>query len=578
MNDINVPIQEEVDPKEVLDDSAERLALIASKLAEIFRTGFDAGFIGAKTKALLEAYKQDVIDYINEQLDLIVKGESADGVLNTIKELREALNNDADAFGTLLDKISESNVAIATNREGITKLQENTLKSRAKTATNTLRLYACDKTSGDHMVIPNSITGTSESSAAATIENYPYYVSTIIKRDTKGRASVMNPTNPKHIANKEYVDGEVEGVKSSVNALSSSVDATNTKITNMLTSSRPEHRVTYASYACKSPYLVYPSDDDALMSKEHVEAKIATEISKVINGAPEALNTLKEISEALNNDADAVASLTKTIADNKVAAEKYTDDAISKIDIPNVDLSNYAKVEDGSLTVTDDNYAKVAVKALSQGNNREARIMHYIYEYPSFSNYLDSGNYTKLKLAPETEEDVTKWVQFVRSYDGDEASYAIYGEHNKPPVDTELSDTSENPVQNKAVKSYIDEHIEGINDILSNCVGKPGSNGVSTYLGEVAPSAIPGDKWYEVILSFYENVSLGAIYVRSGYDMYTNLVFFPGTDYSGRIRFVPMPAGDTTKLMPWIKWYNKNGEVEAMPEGEAPSAYIKPLN
>ena len=105
-NEINVPIQEEVDNKKVLEDSAEKLAVIASKLSEIFKTGFDAGFIGDKSKALLEAYKQDAIDYIDRQIDHIVTAKDSDGILETIAEISAALNNDANAFATLVNKIS----------------------------------------------------------------------------------------------------------------------------------------------------------------------------------------------------------------------------------------------------------------------------------------------------------------------------------------------------------------------------------------------------------------------------------------------------------------------------------------
>lgn len=37
---------------------------------------------------------------------------------------------------------------------------------------------------------------------------------------------------------------------------------------------------------------------------------------------------------------------------------------------------------------------------------------------------------------------------------------------NKPVIDTEMSDTSENAVQNKVIKSYVDEKIGDIDAVL----------------------------------------------------------------------------------------------------------------
>ena len=111
-------IVEEKSPNEILEQSADKLAEIAGRLSEIFRAGYDAGFIGSKNAALLEAYKQEILDYINEQLDLLISGESADGILNTINEISKALNNDENAFSTLMKEIEDRTKLIPVNRGG----------------------------------------------------------------------------------------------------------------------------------------------------------------------------------------------------------------------------------------------------------------------------------------------------------------------------------------------------------------------------------------------------------------------------------------------------------------------------
>ena len=128
MNENNVV--EEKSPNEILEQSADKLAEIAEKLSDIFRAGYDAGFIGSKNAALLEAYKQEILDYINEQLDLLISGESADGILNTINEISKALNNDANAFATLMNKIEDRTKLIPIERGGTGATKLNDAKSK----------------------------------------------------------------------------------------------------------------------------------------------------------------------------------------------------------------------------------------------------------------------------------------------------------------------------------------------------------------------------------------------------------------------------------------------------------------
>ena len=195
MNENNVV--EEKSPNEILEQSADKLAEIATKLSDIFRAGYDAGFIGSKNAALLEAYKQEILDYINEQLDLLISGESADGILNTINELSKALNNDENAFSTLEENINKR------------------VKSRAGTNVgSSSRVYAVNDSAGDHIIGAYPLYTPSEASEDVTVDSNKNYKDTIIRRSPFGTASIMDPTQPKHIANKKYVD-----YKASINTL-----------------------------------------------------------------------------------------------------------------------------------------------------------------------------------------------------------------------------------------------------------------------------------------------------------------------------------------------------------------------
>ncbi len=114
----SVPIQDEAKPEVVLEESAKKLAAIASKFGEIFRAGYDAGFIGTKTKALLESYKRDLKDYIDKQFDFILTGQDGGGILDTIDKISAALEENTDTLSTVTTKITEAkDAAIASAKE-----------------------------------------------------------------------------------------------------------------------------------------------------------------------------------------------------------------------------------------------------------------------------------------------------------------------------------------------------------------------------------------------------------------------------------------------------------------------------
>lgn len=194
--EIIIPTQEEVDPTKVLEDSAEKLEAIAKNLADIFRKGYDAGFLGAKSGALFEAYKQDVKKYVDTKVTEILS-DSAEA-LETLKELSNSLKDSDNVVAGLVSTIAENKVAA----EEYTNAEVN----KAKT----------------------------------TAQNY-----------------TDNAVNQAKTTAKNYTDKSIAGL---------------------------------------------------------------------IDDAPEALDTLKEISNALKEDDNVIAALTKTIADNKTAAETYADD------------------------------------------------------------------------------------------------------------------------------------------------------------------------------------------------------------------------------------------------------------
>jgi hypothetical protein len=101
------------------------------------------------------------------------------------------------------------------------------------------------------------------------------------------------------------------------------------------------------------------------------------EVAKVIDSAPEAYDTLKEIADWIANDATGAAAMSKAITANTTAigtkAEgdnaatglyKYTDDSIAALLVKNVDNTTLQLDKDGVASVK-----AVSTDLLVQGNN-----------------------------------------------------------------------------------------------------------------------------------------------------------------------------------------------------------------
>lgn len=352
--EIIIPIQEEVDNKEVLNESAEKLAVIASKLSEIFKSGFDAGFIGQKTKALLEAYKQDTIAYIDRQIDHILTGEDSDGILETIAEISAALNNDSNAFATLVAKINEAKSASVPSKKSVYN-------------SSSIRLYGF-KSGEDTVTSPRSNTSASEAKgtnaellskevedkALGKDENGEYkkvslYKATVMSRDSMGRSSIITDDSPlpKHIINKEYADktyvakskkrpeagltpflyginGEGDAV---INGLSlTTYEPTNAEKTNEAGPEGSEglrKDLYYSTIMSRDSNgrssVIGPIHPKHIANKEYVDEQIAD----LVGSAPETLNTIHEIAAALNKDEDG--SIVKTLFDKLAEHETKID-------------------------------------------------------------------------------------------------------------------------------------------------------------------------------------------------------------------------------------------------------------
>ena len=93
------------------------------------------------------------------------------------------------------------------------------------------------------------------------------------------------------------------------------------------------------TYFAKIHVSEQPATADEAVRKDYVDNQVSTSIANLVNSAPEALNTLKEISDALNNDANLAVTLTNQI-NSESAARALEDGRLSgRINDANAQIS-----------------------------------------------------------------------------------------------------------------------------------------------------------------------------------------------------------------------------------------------
>ena len=360
--DIIIPIQEEVDNKEVLDASAKKLAVIASKLAEIFKAGFDAGFIGAKSASLLKVYKAETLD----KFPLICQAtmEPATSIDKITVGYKNSFHKD---WFNRTPKVGDI------------------FFCAGRTQTDNIFFHMTAKITGFADSNPNNAT-------FEAIEVVP---------TTNALYSSVEPTEDNHIANKKYVEKRIadlingapgaldtikelaDALKNDANAFSTLMAEINKKVPiktstsgyNQLYGTDKNGKVTlwdiYQTITSDNEaekwkdlllnsivtrdstdgyaYTITPIDDGTPSGKElmrianvkYVLEKINEKITELINGAPDTLDTLKELADALNGDNNAIAALTSTIAANKSEIDAEIAALSSTVEANKTEVHNY---------------------------------------------------------------------------------------------------------------------------------------------------------------------------------------------------------------------------------------------
>lgn len=183
-------------------------------------------------------------------------------------------------------------------------------------------------------VEPNSIyIYTEEKLSGDKVENY--FVSTSAETPWKLYLKVFS-NSPKIYITYESKGDQVEA--EDVNVIQNAVNTQNIKVANLVAETlRLEN--TKANLTYVDTELLKKYDKDKVYTKEEVEQLI----DDLIGGSPTALDTLKEIADALNNDPDFASTMTTELSKkvDKVAGKSLSDE-------------NYTIAEKGKLAEVED--------------------------------------------------------------------------------------------------------------------------------------------------------------------------------------------------------------------------------
>ena len=183
-------------------------------------------------------------------------------------------------------------------------------------------------------------------------------------------------------------------------------------------------------------------------AKKYTDGKIAD----IINGAPSTLDTLSEIATAMDENKSVVDALDKAIGTKANKADIPT--KISELEndsnflTEHQDLSSYAKIED------------IPTELPANGGNADTVNNHTINtDVPSDAVFTDTV-YTLPIATTEILGGVMPDGTTINVDENGVISAVGSGEGGGVTIDSALSDTSENPVQNKIITSALNNKAE----------------------------------------------------------------------------------------------------------------------
>lgn len=202
------------------------------------------------------------------------------------------------------------------------------------------------------------------------------------------------------------------------------------------------------------------------------EAQVSAKVSALVNSAPETLDTLKELADALGNDPNFATTVTNKIAEkldknDAIKITKGNDTYNSWVDIESPLYKKYVRISNTGLVILNTGGDEIIAYFALRSD-----LANYLTKTTASDTYQPKGNYLT-SVSWDQVGSKPSWIGSSKpSYTWDEigskpllATVATSGSYNdltnKPAipsavtVDSVLSSTSTNPVQNKVINSAL---------------------------------------------------------------------------------------------------------------------------
>lgn len=314
--------------------------------------------------------REETVDLITASIDNVV--DAAPGALDTLNELAAALNDDPNFATTITNTIAqkqdklisgesiktingnsllgEGNIVIQGGEGGDIDLSDYALKTEIPdvsefiTETEADGKYQATLVSNSNIKTINgqSVLGSGNieiTTGTGGVTDAPADGNIYGRKDNTWESITIPDTS--NLATKEELAS-----KANTSDLSNYLTTANASTTYETISGAQSKYQPVGEYALKSEM---PS-----LSGYATESYVNAQVSNLVNSAPEALDTLKELADALDNDANFAATVTNQIA-TKLDASTYTADKATfalKTDIPTVPTKLSQLENDSSFATT----------------------------------------------------------------------------------------------------------------------------------------------------------------------------------------------------------------------------------
>lgn len=231
----------------------------------------------------------------------------------------------------------------------------------------------------------------------------------------------------------------------------------------------------------------YDSDGNHIVTTyakhTYVDNAIESAITDLIDSAPEALNTLKEISASLNDDADFAGTMTTELAKKANAEEVYTKTEVDNIkkSIDSDILSNVnalsgvivKKIDATDVYTKDETYTKEQVNtiALTKANASDSYTKDQLYtktEVDSAFSTLRSELPTKVS-AFENDSEYLVWSQVEHFAEAEAMNTALDGKVDKEEGMGLISNENTIKLQALPTAAQYEAQMQAYQETLSTC-------------------------------------------------------------------------------------------------------------